>query len=204
MSDDPLNALLAKLCAGDASAAEQAFVAYEPFLRMVVRRQLPDRMRAKFDSEDIVLSVWADLLKGFRGAAWQFRDVNHLRAFLIKVTRNRFIDRLRRHQPALQREQPLPEDDGAGDLPGLPQPRPSEVVQAAELWDQLLALCPPAHRELLELKRQGLPLKEIAARTGLHASSVRRILYELAGNWQAQEQLPPTLDPERGHVPFPG
>ena len=41
-------------------------------------------------------------------------------------------------------------------------------------------LCPPAHREMLELKRQGIPLAEIAERTGLHESSVRRILYELA------------------------
>ena len=59
-------------------------------------------------------------------------------------------------------------------------PRPSEVVQADELWDTLLKLCPPAHREILELKRQGLVHSEIAARVGLHEGSVRRILYELA------------------------
>ena len=44
----------------------------------------------------------------------------------------------------------------------------------------MLALCSPAHHELLRLKRQGLRLAEIAARTGLHESSVRRILYDLA------------------------
>ena len=44
----------------------------------------------------------------------------------------------------------------------------------------MLALCPPAHRPLLDLKRQGCSLAEIAAQTGLHPSSVRRILYELA------------------------
>ena len=43
-----------------------------------------------------------------------------------------------------------------------------------------MSLCPPAHREILEWKGQGVPLGEIAARTGLHESSVRRILYELA------------------------
>ncbi len=41
-------------------------------------------------------------------------------------------------------------------------------------------LCPPAHRDLLDLKRRGFPLAEIATRTGLHESSVRRILYDLA------------------------
>ncbi len=37
-----------------------------------------------------------------------------------------------------------------------------------------------AHREILFLKRQGLLLTEIAARTGYHEGSIRRILYDLA------------------------
>lgn len=203
MNDDPVSALLEKLCAGDAAAAAQAFRAYEPLLRMVVRRQLPGRVRAKFDSEDIVQSVWADLLKGFRSAEWRFSDVNHFRAFLIKVTRNRFIDRLRHHRPALDRERPLPQASEAADLPEPAHGRPSDFVQADDLWEQLLALCPPAHRELLQLKRAGLPLKEIATRTGLHPSSVRRILYDLSRSLSAHQQPPPSLNPERGHVAVP-
>jgi len=44
----------------------------------------------------------------------------------------------------------------------------------------MLALCPPAHQELLRLRREGVPLAEIAARTGLHPGSIRRILRDLA------------------------
>ena len=58
--------------------------------------------------------------------------------------------------------------------------RVSETVRADELWRQMLAVCPPAHYELLNLKRQGASLAEIAAKTGLHQSSVRRILYDIA------------------------
>jgi RNA polymerase sigma-70 factor (ECF subfamily) len=176
--DSGLDLLLAKLCRGDSAAAEQVFLAYEPYLRLVVRRQLSPHLRAKFDSVDIVQSVWADVLDGFREAGWRFVDVAHLRAFLVKATRNRFIDRIRQHQRALEREQTLPRKEAH--LPASRQPRPSEVAQAGELWEQMLALCPPAHRELLFLKREGLPLAEIATRTGLHESSVRRILYDLA------------------------
>ncbi len=183
MSDSPadssLNLLLEKLSQGDTAAAEQVFLAYEPYLRLVVRRQLSPNLRAKFDSVDVVQSVWADVLEGFRQAGWRFADANHLRAFLIKATRNRLIDRFRQHQRALEVERPLPAGD-AEDIPASRQPRPSEIAQADELWQQMLALCPPAHRGLLQLKRQGLPLAEIAARTGLHESSVRRILYDLA------------------------
>jgi RNA polymerase sigma-70 factor (ECF subfamily) len=140
---------------------------------------LPQRVRVKFDSIDIVQSVWADVLDGFRGAGWRFADTAHLRAFLVQVTRNRFIDHVRHHQRALQLEQSL-----AGTNPDLlppsAQPRPSEIAQADDLWEKMLALCPPAHHELLKLKRQGLALAEIAARTGLHEDSVRRILRKLA------------------------
>ena len=73
--------------------------------------------------------------------------------------------------------------DAGLDSPALPecdQPRPSQIVQAVELWETILDFCPPTHREILRLKREGLPLAEIASRTGLHEGSVRRIIYELA------------------------
>ncbi len=179
MSAGPLDHLLEKLCGGDAEAAREVFVAYEPYLRVVVRRALPEPLRSKFDSLDVVQSVWVDLLRGFREAGWRFANTTQLRAFLVKVTRNRLIDRRRRFDAASRRERPLGET-GRDPEPSSPLPRPSEVAQADDLWERMLALSPPGHHELLRLKRQGLPLAEVAARTGLHEGSVRRILRELA------------------------
>jgi RNA polymerase sigma-70 factor (ECF subfamily) len=177
MTTEPLAALLDGLHAGDLGAVEQAFLAYEPILRLVVRRQMPRQMRAKFDSTDVVQSVWAGLLQGFRSDRWRFASSAQLRAFLLTATRNRLFDRLRQHHTALEREKPL-----ATVGEGLPsgQPRPSEIAQADDLWDKMLALCPPDHHEVLRLRRQGLQLTEIAQRTGLHEGSVRRILRRLA------------------------
>jgi RNA polymerase sigma-70 factor (ECF subfamily) len=191
MSDTPadlsLDLLLEKLCRGDAAAAEQVFKAYEPYLRLVVRRQLSPALRSKLDSSDVVQSVWADVLDGFRDAGWRFADAAHLRAFLVKAVHNRFIDRLRQYQDAVELERPLA-DAHAADTPADRQPRPSEEAQADELWTQMLDLCPPGHHQILLLKRQGLPLAEIAARTGLHPSSVRRILYDLARHLAQRRQ----------------
>jgi RNA polymerase sigma factor (sigma-70 family) len=179
MSVDHLDELIERLNDGDIVAAERAFLAYEPYLRMAVRRQLTGPLRSKLDSMDIVQSVWADVLCRFREAGWQFADRSHLRAFLVKVARNRLIDRRRQHHRALEQERPLHET-APQELPHAGQPRPSEVAQGQELWERMLDECPPAHREILRMKRQGFRLADIAARTGLHEGSVRRILYDLA------------------------
>ncbi len=179
MSRGPLDAMLSKLNAGDPAAAEEVFLAFEPYLRMVIRRRLSHALRAKFDSSDIVQSAWADVLDGLRHSKWTFQNVDQLRAFLVKMTRNRFIDRLRQHRGALEREVAMPQVD-IDALPANRASRVSENFYADELWHQMLDACPPAHYELLALKRAGASIAEIADRTHLHQSSVRRILYDLA------------------------
>lgn len=174
-----LDSVLEKLNGGDDAAAEQVFRAYEPYLRKVVRRLLPAELRAKFDSIDVVQSVYGDVLAAFREGGMQFGTAAQLRAFLIKATRNRFIDRVRQHQTAARLEQPLHET-GPDHLPSSLQPRPSELAQAEDLWERLLALCPPEHHRLLQLRRQGATASEIAAQVGMHAGSVRRVLRDLS------------------------
>lgn len=178
-ADQSLESLLLRLRQGDAAAAEELFFTYEPTLRMVVRRQLSADLRKKFDSCDIVQSVWADVLEKVRVADWKFTDADGLRGFLVTATRNRFIDRYRQHRNALEHERPLTYGSAEA-CARAHDARPSEEAQANDLWTQMLALCPPQHHELLEMKKSGQSLAEIASKTGLHPSSVRRVLYDLA------------------------
>ena len=78
---DSLEALLEKLTSGDHAAAEQVFREYEPYLRKVVRRQLPAELTAKFDSMDVVQSMYGDVLVAFREGGMRFRSVAQLRAY---------------------------------------------------------------------------------------------------------------------------
>jgi RNA polymerase sigma factor (sigma-70 family) len=186
-ASDPVEILLQQLTVGDTEAAERVFTAYAPYLRMVVRRQLTPALRAKFDSIDIVQSVWADLLRGFQDGDWRFANPQQLRAFLLTVTRNRLVDRVRQQQTPLRRETPM----DVVDLEALPWRSPEQAgaqLEADELWQRLLALCAPRHRELLELKRQGLAVAEIADRTGFNPGSVRRILCDLAARLSEEKR----------------
>src|SRR3954452_20508888 len=107
MSDAEIEPLLQKLAGGDEGAAEELFRAYEPYLRKVVRRRLPSRVQARFESQDVVQSIWADLLVGFREGRWQFASAGQLRAFLIRVAQYRLYDRSRHALAQTAREQPL-------------------------------------------------------------------------------------------------
>jgi RNA polymerase sigma factor (sigma-70 family) len=178
-ADDSLRDLLDRLNRGEEDAARQVFEAYGPYLRMVVRRRLSAPLRTKLDSEDIVQSVWADLIHVFREGRGSFPDVGRLRAFLIRAACNRLIDRHRQYAKAIGHERPSP-DGEFEHLASDDRNRPEAVVVADELWDRILASCPPSHHDLIRLKREGLGVAEIAERTGLHPSSVRRILYDLA------------------------
>ena len=171
MQVDSLDALLEKLNSGDPAAAEQAFVAYEPYLRKVVRRLLPAELRRSSTRSTSCSRSTATCWRAFREGGMRFGTVAQLRAFLIRATRNRFIDRVRQHQTAARLEQPLG-DDGAPSACRVAQPRPSESAAAEELWERLLALCPPEHHRLLRLRRRGATAREIAG-AGRHARGER-------------------------------
>src|SRR5262245_11262577 len=132
LNTEPLDDLLQKLSTGDETAASQVYSAYEPYLRMVVRRHLSPTLRAKFDSADVVQSVWLHALKGFREAGWRFADAAHLRAFLVQLTRHRFIDRLRRNGPAIESETRLGDGELEDSFPATAS-QPAEILSADEL-----------------------------------------------------------------------
>jgi len=178
-TDEALREMLERLNRGEEEAARTVFETYGPYLRMVVHRRLSTPLRSKVDSEDIVQSVWVDLLHVFRQGKDRFPDVNRLRAFLTRAACNRLIDRHRQHASTIRRERPMV-DGECDQVPSVDPDRPEDLVLAEELWARIMASCPPSHHDLIRMKREGLDVAEIAERTGLHPSSVRRILYDLA------------------------
>jgi RNA polymerase sigma factor (sigma-70 family) len=178
--------LLERLWQGHSDVLGELFAVYESYLRAIVRSQLSSQLRSKFDSVDVVQSVWVQLLQRLEQDGCQVNDKNHLRALLVTIARRRLVSRAR--QCRWLSEADLSQDDEweASSDPRLDTP--SETVQAQDLWTKMLELTPPDHRDVLLLKREGLPLQEIAARTGLHEGSVRRILRRLSRELAVQEE----------------
>ncbi len=174
MSGTDIDGVLARLARGETAAADELYTAYSAYVRAVVRRRLSPHLRTKFDSADVAQSVWAQVVRR-AGEGWQVGSEPELRATLAVIARRRLATRARTHSRPAERAG----DAALGDVPTARHSTPSQVARARELWDRLLELCPPEHREVLRLRRDGLPLAEVAARTGLHEGSVRRILRRL-------------------------
>src|SRR5581483_2254313 len=122
MPDESLDLWIERLNDGDEAAVERVFAAYEPYLRIAVRRRLGRQLRARLDSNDVVQSVFADVLGGVRAGRWRFDGRAQLLAFLRKVAWRRLADHYQKHKLGLERECPLA---GAKlrHLPAIVQPR---------------------------------------------------------------------------------
>jgi RNA polymerase sigma factor (sigma-70 family) len=179
MNDEPPDQWIGRLNEGDVAAVERVFQAYEPYLRIAIRRRLSPRLRSKVDSGDIAQSVFADLIRGVRGGGCHFAGWPQLEAFLRRIAARRVADCYQEHGRTLERERSLDETPSQS-LGDAAQARPSQVAQGREFWESVLRACPPAHHEIVRLRMRGHRMGEIAARTGMHEGSVRRILYELA------------------------
>lgn len=171
--------LLEQLWQGNSEVLGELFTAYESYLRAIVRSQLSDQLRSKFDSVDVVQSVWVQLLRRMERDGCRVNDVNHLRALLVTIARRRLVTRARQCWWLNDADLPLNEE-ARDSICDARQESPCDTAQANDLWARMLALTPPEHRDVLLLKREGLPLQEIAARTGFHEGSVRRILRRLS------------------------
>ena len=193
MEPGSLDTMLEKLQNGEDAAAERVFRDFEPYLRSLVRRRLTPPLRSKFDSMDVVQSVWGDVLEGFREGRWEFKDRDHLRAFLARVTYRPFRQPVppERRRPEARAAAPPGRCAAIATPPPSPVPaRSRRPTSCGRRWAS------SARRPIASSSSssgRGSPPAEIGARIGLHEGSVRRILYDLA------KRLAATV--ERGRVP---
>ena len=178
MTTDLADGVLEQLGRGEVRAIDKLVEAYGPYLRAVVSARLSDRLRAKFDSVDVVQSVWVQVIRQLGRDGWRVNDADHLRASLATLARRRLATLARRC--AREKVGPGAANDGLAAVTDTRTRPPGEAAEADDAWSRLYDLTPPEYRPILLLRREGLTPVEIADRTGLHEGSVRRILRQLS------------------------
>jgi RNA polymerase sigma-70 factor (ECF subfamily) len=177
------DALFARARAGDEAAWEALFHKCYPKVIRVVRRKLNPPMRSMFDSTDFA----SDVMKSLAANAERldFPSFQSLMAFLARVAEQKVIDEYRKAHTLkrdLGRTFALSPDDGEGGHPlavASDDPTPSQVAQAGEVHEQLLAGQGEPGRALIALKEQGYTCHEIATETGWNLRKVQRFFQGL-------------------------
>lgn len=196
-SGDCLATLLTRLRLGDESAASEILNRYEAQVRLVVRRCLPRILRSRFDSQDIMQSVWRSFFQRLRGEEpencmkpepgeddtnLEFNDSSQLFAFLSRMARNKVIDQYRREtsqKADIHRLQTIHNVQGSEVDPEDVAESPAQLVEAADELSHWRSLVPQERQQLLDLKADGHSSKEIGDRLGISERTVQRVLEDL-------------------------
>jgi len=165
---------------GNQTAWETLFKECYPKVRRVVRRKLNRSMRSLYDSTDFAndamerLAANPDLL--------EFPSFNSLIAFLAQVAEQKVIDEYRRQHTLkndIDRERPIAAYDAGTFQARSDDPTASQLAQANEFRERLLARRDDTERVIIELKHQGHSNADIAERTGWNIRKVQRFLKDL-------------------------
>jgi RNA polymerase sigma factor (sigma-70 family) len=182
MSDKNFADQFAQARAGDEVAARELLDRFGPEIRQVARGKLPRSLRARFDSIDIVQSIWKSLFAKDGQILEKFETSRHFVGYLAGMARNKVNQEHRKTRTRkydMGREEPLIVRRGDQEFVRevrATDPSPSQNAQANDRLAQILQGRSELERRVVELRRDGLTYDEIAVELSVHEATVRRII----------------------------
>jgi len=172
--DDEFLTLLARVRAGDESAASDLVQRYQRAVLRCVRSRLGKSMRRSLDSADVLQSVHRSLLIGIRNDRYHLSSPQALIG-LAAVMVQRKVARLWRTLKRLPASGLDAADSRAPRVDRLasPDPTPCAAASAATLLEQLLSQLDDFDQRLVRLKLDGHNSVEAAAILGRDPAFVR-------------------------------
>jgi RNA polymerase sigma-70 factor (ECF subfamily) len=165
-NQDTFTDFMRRIRAGDEQAAVEMVQRYEPLIRREIRLSLEDRRLCRlFDSMDVCQSV----LKSFfvRTAAGQY-DLDtpaELQRLLVTMARNKLASAARgAHRQ--RRDQRRVAGAEQMETVAAAVPSPSEEVGGRELLERFRKALTDEEKQIADLRGEGLPWADIAARLG--------------------------------------
>lgn len=151
----------------------EAIEQQEPRLRSFIRKRVLDES----DAEDILQEVFYELVQAYR----LMKPIEQVGAWLIRVARNRIIDRFRKRRPEAFPETAASREEGGEGFPWEELlPSPDAGPEAAYAREVLFEELEEALDELPEEQREvfvaheidGRSFNELAAATGLSVNTL--------------------------------
>lgn len=175
--------LIARARAGDQAAWGELFDKCYPKVIRAVRHKLNRPMRSLYDSSDFVSDVMKSLAANINRR--DFPSLRSLINYLAQAAQTKVIDEYRRLHTIkrdITRECTPVTCNGTDYGPMVlasPDPTASQVAQADEAHERLMAGQDDLERRVIELKRLGYTNAEIAELTGWELRKVQRFFKKL-------------------------
>src|SRR4051812_458304 len=165
MSEEPFEALINRVRAGDDRAASDLVRRYEPEIRREVRFLLRDPfLRRTFDSMDICQSVMGSFFLRAALGEYDLDKPEDLIRLLIRMTRNKVVDATRR-QRAQRRDHRRAMNIEAVEIEAS-TPTPCQVAAGREMLAAVRNRLNDEERQLADLRSQGQEWIDIAREMG--------------------------------------
>ncbi len=175
--------LIREVRAGSQDAAWQLIENYSSKILRVVRRELPDTLRKKFDSQDFLQVVWASVFREPQRLTG-FDSPDQLAAFLGGIAANKVkMEKRRRfhgqkHNVNLERA--LEDSEAkAGSTIQTNEPSPEQIAIARERWERMMDELSDDYKKIVELRLAGNSVREIAQILGKHEGTVHRAIRKI-------------------------
>ena len=172
--------LLGRWTRGDESAAEEIFERYSRRTWKLAENLIAQRLKPRFDGDDVVQSVFRAFLSHLREGSFQIGATESLWKLLSAIARNKISERVAFHaaqRRATGREQSLVSDDSMPDgvLADM-QPRLDDALALVEEVTTALTAFDPWAKQVFQHCLEGNSTSDIAELMGCSRWSVRRTL----------------------------
>ena len=172
--------LLGRWSRGVESAAEEIFERYSRRTWKLAENLIAQRLKPRFDGDDVVQSVFRTFLRHSREGSFQIGATESLWKLLSAIVRNKISERVAFHaaqRRATGREQSLASDDSMPDgvLADM-QPRLDDALALVEEVTTALTAFDPWAKQVFQHCLEGNSTSDIAELMGCSRWSVRRTL----------------------------
>ena len=182
--------LLGRWTRGDESAAEEIFDRYSRRTWKLAENLIAQRLKPRFDGDDVVQSVFRTFLRHSREGSFQIGATESLWKLLSAIVRNKISERVAFHaaqRRATGREQSLASDDSMPDgvLADM-QPRLDDALALVEEVTTALTAFDPWAKQVFQHCLEGNSTSDIAELMGCSRWSVRRMLDSIGAAIEAR------------------
>ena len=170
-------ALIERVKAGEAKAAEELLQQYEPTVRRAIRvRMVNPALRRTVDSMDLCQSVMGSFFVRTALGQYDLGSPEQLIGLLVQLARNKVADHVRHEHAKLRDRRRTDAGGSAIERVADYQDSPSQAVAGAEMLDQFRARLTSEERYLAEQRAQGREWNELAAELDQGAEALRKQL----------------------------